>query len=166
MSEEIKKLEEIYFKSNKETYTVKLSDDSRCLTKTFQRQKDTFNFRAYYRDINTYFLAIGNTIYMSDSGWLDNYNSLLKPNPNPTTRQKIKLYNEFFKLREKTIATGLVTSNHGEILYTNNYEMFLVGYFHKDKNLLKRTQYINRIEIKGKIMGKIKEALKKPVILT
>ena len=48
--------ERFEFKSNFGTYIVKLSDDLKYITKTFNwLQKDTFNFQGYYGDLNMFF---------------------------------------------------------------------------------------------------------------
>lgn len=93
--------EGLTFKWSDVIYAIKRSDDSQYLTETLQWKRGKFDFRAYYRSINAYFLATGNIIYKSNSRWLNNHNNLLKRNPNPTAGQKIKLYNKFFKLKKK-----------------------------------------------------------------
>ena len=47
--------EEFEFKSDFGTYTVKLSNNLKHMTKTFELQKDSFEFQAYYQDLNVFF---------------------------------------------------------------------------------------------------------------
>ena len=62
-------LEGLEFKSDLRTYTVKLSNDLKHVTKMLNWQKDTFDFQAYYQDLNMIFVFntkfySSNTVYI------------------------------------------------------------------------------------------------------
>ena len=82
------------FKSDFGTYTVKLSNNLKHITKTFNwLQKDTFDFQAYYRNINMFFYT---KFYGSNAGYIKDYNELIKTIPNTVTSQIDWILTDFF----------------------------------------------------------------------
>ena len=68
------------------TYSVKLSNDLKHITETFNwLQIDTFDFQSQYRDLNMFFV-FDTKFYGSNTGYIKEYNQLIKIVPNPVTR--------------------------------------------------------------------------------
>ena len=75
------------FKSDFGTYSLKLGDDLKHMRKTFNwLLKDTFDFQAYYCDLNMFFV-FDTKFYGSNTGYIKDYNELIKTVPNPVTSQ-------------------------------------------------------------------------------
>ena len=69
-------LEGFEFKSDLGTCTVNFSNNLRHITKTFNWVKDSFDFKAYYRDLNMFFV-FGTKFYGSNTGYIQDYNELI-----------------------------------------------------------------------------------------
>lgn len=70
-------MEGFEFKFDSKTYTVKLSDDLQYVTTILEWQKDEFDFQAYYRDLNMFFI-FDSKFYGLKTGWLKDYNDPIK----------------------------------------------------------------------------------------
>ena len=98
-------------KSDFETYTVKLSDDLKHITKTFNwLKKDNFDFQAYYCHLNMFFV-FDTKFYGSITGYIKDYNELMKTVPNPVTSQIDGILTDCFmtKITNKKVIVRLTT---------------------------------------------------------
>ena len=79
---------------------VKLSEDLQYIKKTSEWRKNHFDFQAYDRDLNIFFVS-DNRFYESNTGWLKDYNEVLRVVSKPTTCQIQELLSNFYLRKKK-----------------------------------------------------------------
>ena len=71
------------------------------IIKIFEWGKSHFNFQAYYRDLNMFFV-LDNRFYGSNTVWLKDYDEILRVVSKPTTCQIQGLLSNFYLSKNKS----------------------------------------------------------------
>ena len=154
---------------------VKLSEDLQYFKKTSEWRKNHFDFQAYDRDLNIFFVS-DNRFYESNTGWLKDYNEALRVVSKPTTCQIQELLSNFYLRKKKwkyvitekdTFRNATIKEQQNIILivssftvFFNNSFAFFVGHrkrLESSKQILKTAKYIREIKTPEVCLKEIKQ---------